>query len=159
MLKSTGHPIVNHQSHFNCPECGHVLHMRNPLPTVDIVIEVEDCIVLIKRANPPHGWALPGGFVDYGETVEQAAIREAYEETTLNIELVSLLGVYSDPARDPRFHTLSTVFIASAVGQPVAGDDASCAGLFQENTFPKSIVFDHRTILDDYYRVRDASFR
>ncbi|MFV2082523.1 MAG: NUDIX domain-containing protein, partial [bacterium] len=104
---------------------------RNPFPTVDIVIEVDDAgIVLIKRKNPPHGWAIPGGFVDYGESVEEAAVREAKEETALDVELVRLLGVYSDPDRDPRFHTVSTVFVARASGTPVGQDDAAEARVF-----------------------------
>ena len=130
---------------------------RNPFPTVDIIIEVEGGIVLIERKNPPHGWAIPGGFVDYGETVEAAAIREAKEETGLDVELRILLGVYSDPSRDPRHHTISTVFVASAIGQPVADDDASNAGVFTEDTLPADIAFDHRGILRDYFsRFRDS---
>ncbi len=92
---------------------------RNPLPTVDIIIEVKGGIVLIERKNPPYGWAIPGGFVDYGESVEDCAVREAREETGLNIRLKDLLYVYSRPDRDPRHHTLTTVFIATADGQPV----------------------------------------
>lgn len=105
-----------------CPECGaRVAVYRNPVPTVDVIIELVDGgdgppIVFIERRNPPRGWALPGGFVDYGETVEQAAVREAAEETSLAVELVHLLGVYSDPARDPRQHTLSVVFVGRARG-------------------------------------------
>jgi 8-oxo-dGTP diphosphatase len=124
---------------------------KNPFPTVDIIIEVEGGIVLVERKNPPHGWAIPGGFVDYGETVEAAAVREAKEETGLVVQLTGLLGVYSDPSRDPRSHTISTVFVASAIGRPVADDDAADAGVFTENTLPKNIVFDHREILNDYF--------
>ena len=131
-------------------------HPRNPFPTVDIIIEVEGGIVLIERKNPPHGWAIPGGFVDYGETVEAAAIREAKEETGLDVELTVLLGVYSDPSRDPRHHTISTVFVASATGQPVADDDAADAGVFTEDTLPADIAFDHRGILADYFNARSA---
>lgn len=130
---------------------------RNPFPTVDIIIEVEGGIVLIERKNPPHGWAIPGGFVDYGETVEAAAVREAKEETGLDVRLTGLLGVYSDPSRDPRHHTISTVFVASATGRPVADDDAADAGVFTENTLPDDIAFDHREILADYFsRFRDS---
>ena len=129
---------------------------RNPFPTVDIIIEVESGIVLIERKNPPHGWAIPGGFVDYGETVEAAAVREAKEETGLDVELTVLLGVYSDPSRDPRHHTISTVFVASATGQPVADDDAADAGVFTEDTLPDDIAFDHREILADYFNARSA---
>jgi ADP-ribose pyrophosphatase YjhB (NUDIX family) len=132
---------------------------RNPFPTVDIIIEVEGGIVLIERKNPPHGWAIPGGFVDYGETVEAAAVREAKEETGLDVRLTGLLGVYSDPSRDPRHHTISTVFFASATGQPIADDDAVDAGVFTEDTLPNDIVFDHREILADYFRTRNPEFR
>ena len=125
---------------------------KNPFPTVDIIIEVEGGIVLIERKNPPHGWAIPGGFVDYGETVEAAAVREAREETGLDVTLTGLLGVYSDPDRDPRHHTISTVFTASAAGQPVADDDAADAGVFTRDTLPDNIAFDHREILADYFR-------
>ena len=127
---------------------------KNPFPTVDIIIEVEGGIVLIERKNPPHGWAIPGGFVDYGETVEVAAVREAREETGLVVQLTGLLGVYSDPSRDPRSHTISTVFVASAAGRPVADDDAADAGVFTEDTLPEDIAFDHREILRDYFSTR-----
>jgi len=125
---------------------------RNPAPTVDIIIELSDGgIVLIRRANPPHGWAIPGGFVDYGESVENAAVREAAEETGLDVKLTRLLGVYSDPERDPRQHTISTVFVAEASGTPVGLDDAAEAGVFTEDNLPENIVFDHRKILSDYF--------
>jgi len=127
---------------------------KNPFPTVDIIIEVQGGIVLIERKNPPHGWAIPGGFVDYGETVEAAAVREAKEETSLDVELTRLLGVYSDPLRDPRSHTISTVFVATAADLPVAADDAADAGVFTESTLPENIVFDHREILRDYFSTR-----
>lgn len=127
---------------------------RNPFPTVDVVIEVKGGIVLIRRRNPPPGWALPGGFVDYGETVEAAAIREAKEETGLEVRLTRLLGVYSDPNRDPRHHTISTIFVAEASGTPVGGDDAAEAAVFTEITLPPDIAFDHRKILGDYFRTR-----
>ncbi|MDF1525786.1 MAG: NUDIX hydrolase [bacterium] len=129
---------------------------KNPFPTVDIIIEVEGGIVLIERKNPPHGWAIPGGFVDYGETVEAAAVREAKEETGLVAHLTGLLGVYSDPSRDPRSHTISTVFIAVAQGNPVADDDAADAGVFTEKSLPERIVFDHRKILGDYFKTRNS---
>ncbi len=108
---------------------------RNPFPTVDIIIEIRDArgregIVLIERKNPPPGWALPGGFVEYGESLETAAVREAWEETSLRVRLVEQLGTYSDPARDPRRHTISTVFIARAEGTPAARDDAKNLGIF-----------------------------
>ena len=125
---------------------------RNPFPTVDIIIEVNDTgIVLIKRKNPPHGWAIPGGFVDYGETVEETGVREAKEETGLDVELTRLLGVYSDPDRDPRVHTVSTVFVARASGTPVGLDDAAEARVFTRDNLPDDLAFDHRSILDDYF--------
>jgi 8-oxo-dGTP diphosphatase len=129
---------------------------RNPLPTVDIIIEVKGGIVLIERKNPPHGWAIPGGFVDYGESVEACAVREAREETNLDIRLRDLLYVYSRPDRDPRHHTLTTVFIATAQGMPVAADDAKAAGVFSAQTLPVPLVFDHSDILSDYFQYRNG---
>jgi 8-oxo-dGTP diphosphatase len=125
---------------------------RNPLLTVDIIIQCGSGIVLIKRKNPPHGWALPGGFVDYGESVESAAVREAAEETGLVVTLKKQFHVYSDPSRDPRHHTVSVVFIAGAAGSPVAADDAARAGIFTEDTLPRPLAFDHGRILSDYFR-------
>ncbi len=129
---------------------------RNPLPTVDIIIKLDDrpdddCeIVLIERRNEPHGWAIPGGFVDYGESLEDAAVREAREETSLDVNLVRQFHSYSDPGRDPRHHTITTVFIARAEGTPKADDDAKNAGVFNINDLPSPIVFDHARILDDF---------
>ncbi len=135
-----------------CPECGAEIRPVNPLPTVDIIIEIEGKgIVLIRRKNPPYGWAIPGGFVDYGETIEDAAVREALEETSLKVELLRQFHVYSSPDRDSRFHSISTVFIALATGTPIAADDAQEAGIFTKDSLPDEIVFDHRKILDDYY--------
>ena len=132
---------------------------RNPAPTVDIIIELIDQpqrpIVLIERKNPPYGWAIPGGFVDYGESVETAAKREAEEEVSLQVELVTLLGIYSDPKRDPRQHTMSTVYIATAQGEPKADDDAKSLGVFLPWEFPTNLCFDHDLILKDYRRFRD----
>jgi ADP-ribose pyrophosphatase YjhB (NUDIX family) len=125
---------------------------RNPLLTVDIIIELKGKgIVLIRRRNPPLGWAIPGGFVDYGESLESAAVREAKEETTLAVELLYQLGAYSDPARDPRHHTVSVVYVAEAEGAPRAGDDAGEIGIFHRRSLPDSLAFDHRKILDDYF--------
>ncbi len=121
-----------------------------PLVTVDVVIHVDGGIVLIRRRNPPPGWALPGGFVDIGETVEAAAIREAREETALSVCLERLLGVYSDPGRDPRGHTVSVVYVASAVGEPHARDDAAEVAVFEPEQLPSEMAFDHRRILEDY---------
>jgi len=142
---------------MKCPNCGHhFTNFRNPLPTVDIIIEVQGGIVLIERKNKPHGWALPGGFVDYGESLEQAAVREAKEETGLQVKLLGQLHTYSGPDRDPRHHTISTVFIASAAGSPHAGDDARKTGIFSEQNLPP-LVFDHARILTDYYESKIGS--
>ena len=137
-----------------CPHCGKgVKEYRNPFPTVDIIIEMEGGkIVLIQRKNPPYGWALPGGFVDYGESLESAALREAKEETCLDVALLYQLGAYSDPARDPRFHTISVVFVAKATGNPKAADDAKDVGLFGRSSLPAALAFDHGKILQDYYK-------
>ena len=111
---------------ISCPACGTAVKtFRNPIPTVDIIIETRDGIVLIERKNEPFGWALPGGFVDYGECLEDAAVREAREETSLDVRELRLLGCYSDPGRDSRMHTISTVFIGTGEGTPLAADDAS----------------------------------
>ena len=137
---------------MTCPECGITIPPKNPFPTVDIIIEIEGKgIVLIRRKNPPYGWAIPGGFVDYGESIENAAVREALEETSLRVELLRQFHVYSSPDRDPRFHTISTVFTARATGSPIAADDAKEAGIFTKETLPDEIAFDHRKILDDYF--------
>ncbi|HUL60937.1 MAG TPA: NUDIX hydrolase [Anaeromyxobacteraceae bacterium] len=126
---------------------------RNPSPTVDVVVVVPgDRVVLVRRANPPPGWALPGGFVDEGETVEEAAAREAREETGLEVRLTDLLYVYSDPARDPRGHTLSTVFLGRATGEPRGGDDAAEARAFRWTQLPAPLAFDHAEILADARR-------
>ncbi len=144
-----------------CPNCGFRFEVyRNPFPTVDIIIEVEGGIVLIERRNPPKGCAIPGGFVDWGESVEEAAVREAMEETGLQVELVDLLYVYSDPSRDPRFHTISTVFVAKAHGVPVGGDDAKVARVFSLDEIPFSeLAFDHAKILKDYIRYRKEGLK
>jgi 8-oxo-dGTP diphosphatase len=128
------------------------MERKNPVPTVDIIIELAEGIVLIKRKNPPFGWALPGGFVDYGETLEAAAVREAREETSLEVTLVRQFHSYSDPARDTRLHTITMVFIARAEGEPKAADDAAETGVFVRENLPDKIVFDHREILEDYFR-------
>jgi ADP-ribose pyrophosphatase YjhB (NUDIX family) len=129
---------------------------RNPVPTVDLIIEIQredgtEGIVLIKRKNPPHGWALPGGFVDYGETLEEAAVREAKEETSLDVQLQKQFHTYSDPDRDPRQHTISTVFVATAQGQPKAQDDAQEIGIFTRDQIDFTLAFDHNRILEDYF--------
>lgn len=139
---------------MQCPHCHKTIdHPRNPLPTVDVIIEIDNKIVLIKRKNPPHGWALPGGFVDYGESYEKAALREAEEETGLQVHNLNQFHTYSDPGRDSRFHTASTVFIGQASGTPKAGDDAKEAKLFERSSLPE-LAFDHATILQDYFSSR-----
>ena len=131
---------------------------KNPIPTVDIIIEVQDAqermIVLIERKNPPHGWAIPGGFVDYGESLEKAAVREALEETGMQVDLIRQFHTYSDPERDKRKHTISTVFIASGKGVPAAADDAKDARLFRADEIPGDLAFDHSRILQDYINKR-----
>lgn len=127
---------------------------NTPLLAADALIELIDRpgrpFVLIERANPPFGWAIPGGFVDIGETVEHAAIREAREETGLNVRLTALLGIYSDPKRDPRNHTVTAVYIAEATGMPIADDDAKNFGIFTFDTLPAELAFDHAQVLADY---------
>jgi 8-oxo-dGTP diphosphatase len=136
---------------------------RNPAPTVDIIIELIDRphrpILLIERHHKPLGWALPGGFVDYGEPVEIAARREAAEETGLDVELVEQLLVYSDPSRDLRQHTISVVFLATATGEPRAGDDAKSTGIFAPWCIPNNLCFDHSKILHDYWQYRHYGIR
>lgn len=126
----------------------------NPLPTVDLIIEYNKGIILIKRRNPPEGWALPGGFVDCGESLEDAAVREAKEETGLDVDLLRQFHTYSAPDRDPRHHTIATVYIARAEGRAVAGDDAKEIGVFSKDMLPGQIAFDHREIINDYYTGR-----
>ena len=129
---------------------------RNPVPTVDIIIEINredgrEGIILIKRKNPPYGWAIPGGFVDYGESLEKAAVREAREETSLDIRLVRQFYTYSEPDRDPRHHTISTVYIAKASGSPKAKDDAQEIRVLTEEEIDFPLAFDHERILNDYF--------
>ena len=127
---------------------------KTPLLTTDIIIELRDRpdvpIVLIRRKYPPHGWALPGGFVEVGESLENAAVREAEEETALRVTLKILLGCYSDPRRDPRHHTASAVYVAEGEGEPRAQDDAAGVAVFSPEALPSPLVFDHARILRDY---------
>lgn len=141
-----------------CPKCGErLLVYKNPFPTVDLIIRCRDPlgkegIVLVQRKNPPLGWALPGGFVDYGESLEQAAVREAMEETGLEVIELKQFHAYSDPSRDPRQHNISLVFLAQAHGIPRAGDDAKGCQVFPLDGLPEPLAFDHSRILADYVR-------
>ena len=136
---------------------------RNPAPTVDTIIELIDRrerpIVLIERLNIPYGWAIPGGFIDYGESAETAAIREAKEEVSLDVELVEQFHTYSDPNRDTRQHTIAIVFIAIAKGQPQAADDAKSLAIFHQGEIPSNLCFDHDRILKDYWHYRNHGIR
>jgi 8-oxo-dGTP diphosphatase len=129
-----------------------------PPLAADVIIELTDRpdrpIVLIERRNPPPGWAIPGGFVDVGETAEAAAVREAREETSLEVRLIALLGVYSDPGRDPRGHTVSVVYVGEAEGEPRAQDDARALDVFSPDRPPGPLAFDHARILADYRAFR-----
>ncbi|MFZ2445276.1 MAG: NUDIX hydrolase [Syntrophobacteraceae bacterium] len=135
-----------------CLKCGAPVRVyRNPLLAVDIIIDIPGRgIVLIERKNPPHGWALPGGFVDYGESLEAAALREAREETGLEIVDLGQFRAYSDPNRDPRHHTVSVVFTGRGEGRPRAADDAANLGIFPLDDLPGNLAFDHARILSDY---------
>lgn len=141
---------------IQCPKCQTEIEVkRNPLTAVDIIIEIDSKgIILIKRRNPPSGWAIPGGFVEYGESLEDAAVREAKEETSLNVELIEQFHTYSDPRRDPRFHCISTSYIGKAKGIPEAKDDAAEIGIFNQTNLPDEIAFDHRIILRDYFKFK-----
>lgn len=133
---------------------------RNPTPTVDIIIEIGQSVVIIERGGPPFGYALPGGFIDEGECVEAAAIREAKEETNLDIELKELLYVYSNPKRDPRQHTMSVVFLATASSTPVAGDDAKNVELCPvDELLNREYAFDHKEILEDYLNYKKGNLK
>lgn len=137
----------------------HIIHKmsQGPFITVDTIIETGAGIVLIKRSNPPFGWAIPGGFVDYGETLEQAAAREAKEETGLNVKNLKQLHTYSDPDRDPRFHTVTTVFVCQAKGSPKAASDAKAAGIFKPGEWKDlQLAFDHEKVLRDYLQQKSA---
>jgi len=126
-----------------------------PYVTVDVIIELPEGIVIIQRSNPPFGWALPGGFVDYGESLEDAVIREAKEETNLDLIEVGQFHTYSDPQRDPRFHTVGTVFIAKAKGNPKAGDDAAGLKVIELSEIKNiDFAFDHKKILGDYLKTK-----
>lgn len=133
--------------------------IRTPHLTVDIIIRYKGGIVLIERKNPPPGWALPGGFVDVGESLEEAAIREAKEETSLDVKLVEQFHAYSKPGRDPRFHTVTIVFIADGNGTLRGRDDARKAEVFIEKALPAQIAFDHGQIIADYFEYQKTGLR
>ena len=139
---------------LRCPHCGQALDRYDqPRLTVDAVVENPSGeVLLIERRNPPRGWALPGGFVDVGETLETAVARELFEETGLRASRVQQFHTYSDPARDPRHHTVSTVFRVDAEGEPAAGDDALAAAYFSPHALPEPVVFDHARIIADLVR-------
>lgn len=132
------------------------MEKKKPSIAVDIIIEFpdEDSFILIKRENPPYGWAIPGGFVEYGESAEEAAVREAKEETNLDIEIKGQLHTYSEKWRDPRGHTISIVFVAKGKGEAIAQDDAKEIGIFREDNLPEEIAFDHKRILRHYFKMK-----
>jgi 8-oxo-dGTP diphosphatase len=141
------------KTRITCPHCGGQIEaFRNPRPTVDILFNRPGEVLLIRRKNPPAGWALPGGFVDYGESVEQAAEREAFEETGLRAHGLRQFRVYSEPGRDPRFHTITVVFVAESRGELRAGDDASEARWFALDNLPDDMAFDHAKVIADANR-------
>jgi len=149
---------LNRKIRLVCQRCGHI-HYQNPIPTVDIIIEKNEGIVLIKRKNPPYGWALPGGFVDYGESLEEAVRREAKEETNLNITDVRQFHTYSHPERDPRFHTVTTVFIGKGEGVMKPSDDAEKIKVLEREELPSNLAFDHKKILEDYFKKASEKVR
>jgi ADP-ribose pyrophosphatase YjhB (NUDIX family) len=145
--------MTENKNGLRCPQCGTVVKdYRNPFPTTDIIIEHDGGIVLIVRRNKPRQWAIPGGFCDYGESLEEAAVREAREETSLEVELIEQFHTYSDPRRDPRQHNITTVFIARSIGGTLqAEDDAQEIRVFFEADLPPQLAFDHDEILKDYF--------
>lgn len=144
---------IFHKSLFSYLRHAVEVLQNGPFTVVDAIIEINDGIVIIQRMNPPFGWALPGGFVDYGESLEDAVVREAKEETGLVIKKIKQFHTYSDPKRDPRFHTIGTVFIGEATGSPKAGDDAANLKIIQENDLDSvNFAFDHKEIIKDYFK-------
>jgi 8-oxo-dGTP diphosphatase len=146
---------------LRCPQCGTVVReFRNPFPTVDIIIEQGEGIVLILRRNEPRQWAIPGGFCDYGESLEETAVREAREETGLEVKLIEQFHTYSNPRRDPRQHNITTVYIARPTGGSLqAQDDAQEIGVFSEDALPADLAFDHDQILRDYFLYKKTGRR
>jgi 8-oxo-dGTP diphosphatase len=153
--------IEKKKDELECPLSHRVIkEYCNPVPTVDIIIEQGEGVVLILRRNEPRLWAIPGGFCDYGESLEHAAVREAREETGLAVELIEQFHTYSDPRRDPRQHTITTVYIARAIGGTLgAQDDAQEIGVFSEDALPAVLAFDHTQILGDYFRYKKTGQR
>ncbi len=150
-----GDPLVKCPKHRT-----RVKQFRNPFPTADIIIEQEKGIVLILRRNEPRQWAIPGGYCDYGESLEQAAVREAREETGLEVKLIEQFHTYSDPRRDPRQHNITTVYIARPIGGSLkAQDDAQDIEVFTEADLPAGLAFDHNQILKDYFRYKKTGQR
>ncbi|MBN1826951.1 MAG: NUDIX hydrolase [Candidatus Eisenbacteria bacterium] len=140
-----------------CPHCGgEVERYRNPFPTVDLILmdQNETGLWLVERRNPPKGWALPGGFVDYGEDLPEAAAREGREETNLEVEILGQFRAYGDPGRDPRFHTVTVVYAAHGRGEAKGGDDALRARFFLWGALPETMAFDHREIIADWLAER-----
>ncbi len=133
--------------------------IKTPLLTVDIIVRYRNGIVLVERKNPPYGWALPGGFVEVGESLENAALREANEETSLDIKIVEQFHAYSDPRRDSRFHTVTIVFLADGKGILKGRDDAKRAEVFLQETRPSQMAFDHGRILADYFKYINSGSR
>jgi len=148
--------VSSNKKIVKCSNCGFEWsEWNNPLPTVDALIEVYDNseykgIVLIERRNYPFGWAIPGGFMEYGERAETTAVREAKEETGLDVVITGLLGFYSEPSRDPRHHTVTAVYLCRAEGEPVAGDDAKSVKIVQPSEIVEPLVFDHSRVINDY---------
>jgi len=144
--------MSNLPTHLSCPKCGaDVLKYNNPFPTVDVLVHYNGGIVLIERKNPPSGWAIPGGFMEYGESAETGAIREIKEETNLEVKNLRLFTVRSEPDRDPRFHTVTIVFTADGIGELKAGDDAGDAKVFTRENLPEEIAFDHRDVIELFF--------
>lgn len=142
------------EEYLRCPKCKTaVLKYKNPAPTADVVAIQDGKVLMILRKNPPKGWALPGGFIEYGETAEQAAARELQEETGLQASRLRLIGVYSDPDRDTRYHTLTVAFAVAVSGTLRAGDDALEACWFPIGELPDLIAFDHRRVIADAIRL------
>jgi ADP-ribose pyrophosphatase YjhB (NUDIX family) len=146
---------------LRCPQCDTVVkEYHNPSSTVDIIIEHGGGIVLILRLNEPRQWAIPGGYCDYGESLEEAAVREAREETGLEVELIEQFHTYSDPRRDPRQHNITTVYIARSMGGTLqAQDDAQEIGVFSEDALPAALAFDHDQIIRDYFLYKKTGRR